>query len=70
MIVAIVWYLLLTLGIWRYGIAWIPRVRTSPTAESMILNRIGDLALLAGWWWVSVAVFVRVRRSSRARIVA
>lgn len=54
-IVVAVWYLLQSLGIWRFGVEWEP-------LRPEVLSRRADIAFLLAWFSLTALVIVLVRR--------
>jgi hypothetical protein len=54
-------------GIWRFGVAWNPAVRTHPTETLLMFNRAGDSVLLLAWWIASAAGLRRALFRWRSR---
>ena len=64
LIISAFWYLFVSLGVWRFGVAW--------HRDSFQVNRAGDAALLLAWYLISVMIIVSITRlrSTRHRTAA
>ena len=67
--VAVAWSFLLSIGIWRFGVLWVPGAWFPPDRPALWkLSRTGDAALILVWY--ALATLIVRRHRNRARTVA